>query len=127
MPFNCLIRQLLGGKNICAICGICAKLAENLRNLRNLRKTCGEFAQNLRKNLKTGLRNAQIMITCNLRKSKVSCASQILQIDFIYCTQLTQITNVVILLQNTITTATLNTIAQSQNTTTLPNIFNITS
>jgi hypothetical protein len=31
------------------------------------------------------LRNAQIIITNNLRKSKVSCAPQIPQIDFIHC------------------------------------------
>src|SRR6266498_2203994 len=42
-------------------------------------------------------------------------------------TQSTQITNVIIPLQNTTTTATLNTMTQTQNTTTLPNIFNLTS
>src|SRR6266542_1083546 len=42
-------------------------------------------------------------------------------------TQLTQTTNVIIPPQNTNTTATLNTMTQIQNTTTLPNIFNLMS
>ncbi len=41
--------------------------------------------------------------------------------------QLTQTTNVIIPPQNTTTTAILNTMTQAQNTTTLPNIFNLTS
>ncbi len=42
-------------------------------------------------------------------------------------TQLTQITNVVILPQNTTITATLNITIQLQNTTIVPNIFNLIS
>ncbi len=42
-------------------------------------------------------------------------------------TQPTQITNVMIPLQNTTIIVTLNTTTQTQNTTTLPNIFNLTS
>ncbi len=42
-------------------------------------------------------------------------------------TQPTRTTNVLIPSQNTITMVTLNTMTQTQNTTTLPNIFNLTS
>ena len=74
--------EVLGYKDLCEINCLIKNIHEE-KKLCNLRIFCEEFAENLRKNLKTGLRNAQIIITCNLQKSKVSCAPQIPQIDFI--------------------------------------------